>query len=145
MSEFEQEAPAWVPRKAVDAMHHAQLLEHGGAFGLRDANVLEAALARPQQRHHYEPESDAATLAAAYAFGLVKAHAFADGNKRIAYVTALVFLEMNGYTFNADDDEAEAKVLGLAAGEVSEEQFAAWLRAGMTPLSADDTEDLAGP
>ena len=120
--------PRWVPRLVVDAVHFDQLREHGGLAGIRDENALEAALARPRQKWHYDAKADLATLAAAYAFGLATAHAFADGNKRIAFLTAVVFLELNGKDLAAEEIDVVQVMTALAAGTLSETNLAAWFR-----------------
>ena len=120
--------PRWVPRLVVEAVHFDQLREHGGLQGIRDDPALEAALARPRQKWHYDPNVDLATLAAAYAFGLAKAHAFNDGNKRIAFLTAVVFLGLNGRDLAADEPEVVQAMTALAAGTLSEAQLGTWLR-----------------
>lgn len=102
--------------------------EHGGMPGLRDEHALEAALARPRQRLAYQPDADLAELSAAYGHGLAVGHPFRGGNKRIAFVTMAVFLELNGVELGADEAEVVTLMLGLAAGEPSEEQLVAWLR-----------------
>jgi len=126
--------PRWVPRLVVDAAHLDQLREHGGLPGVRDENGLEAALARPRQKWHYEPDADLATLAAAYAFGLAKAHAFNDGNKRAAFLTAVIFLGLNGKDLDATESEVVQAVTALAAGSLSEPDMAAWIRERLTRL-----------
>ena len=126
--------PRWVPRVVVDAAHLDQLREHGGLAGVRDENGLEAALARPQQKWHYDPEADLATLAAAYAFGIAKAHPFNDGNKRTAFLTAVIFLGLNGRDLDATEAEVVQSMIALAAGSLSEPQFAAWIRDRLTRL-----------
>jgi len=126
--------PRWVPRLVVDAAHLDQLREHGGLPGVRDENGLEAALARPQQKWHYEPDTDLATLAAAYAFGLAKAHAFTDGNKRTAFLTAVVFLGLNGKDLDATEAEVVQVMTALAAGSLAEAAMATWLRERLTRL-----------
>ncbi|MCU0636876.1 MAG: type II toxin-antitoxin system death-on-curing family toxin [Gemmatimonadaceae bacterium] len=118
----------------LEAVHLDQLREHGGMPGLRDENALEAALARPQHKWHYEPDSDLATLAAAYAYGLTKAHPFNDGNKRAAFLAALTFLGLNGTELGATEEEAVQVVLALAAGTLGEDELAVWLRARLVPL-----------
>ena len=112
----------------MDAIHNDQLREHGGLPGVRDENLLEAALARPQQKWHYEDRPDVPTLAAAYAFGLVQNHPYRDGNKRIGFLAMVTFLGMNGYDFSATDTEVVAEVLALADGHVSEEALTDWIR-----------------
>jgi death-on-curing protein len=112
----------------VDAIHSDQLREHGGLPGVRDENVLESALARPQQKWHYGEGADVPVLAAAYAFGLVRNHPYRDGNKRIGFLAMVTFLGINGYTFEASDAEVVTTFLALAAGELSEDQLAEWIR-----------------
>lgn len=126
--------PIWLPRVLVDAMHYAQLDEHGGSHGLRDANALEAALARPRQKHSYDPSVDLADLAAAYAFALARSHPYTDGNKRTAFLAAAVFLDLNGYDIDRDDAEVIAAMTALADGSLAEEALARWLRDAMAPL-----------
>jgi len=120
--------PRWVPRLVVEAAHLDQLREHGGLIGTRDENALESALARPKQRWSYAPESALPQLAAAYAFGLSSNHPFRDGNKRIAFLTAVVFLGLNGFDFVAPEDEVVEQMLALASGELDEDAVAEWFR-----------------
>lgn len=112
----------------VDAIHSDQLREHGGLPDVRDENVLESALTRPQQKWHYGEGADTPVLAAAHAFGLVRNHPYRDGNKRIGFLAMVTFLGINGYAFEASDAEVVATFLALAAGEVSEDQLAMWIR-----------------
>ena len=122
--------PQWLSRIAVDAVHDDQLsmLEHGGLPGVRDENVLESALARPQQKWHYGPATDLSVLAAAYAFGLVKNHPYRDGNKRIGFLAMVTFLGINGRQFEATDAEVVSQFIALAEGNVSEDELADWIR-----------------
>jgi death on curing protein len=120
--------PQWLSRIVVDAIHNDQLREHGGLPGVRDENVLESALARPQQKWHYAEKADIAMLAAAYGFGLVKNHPYRDGNKRIGFLAMVTFLGINGHVLEATDIEVIAEILALAAGRVSEEELADWIR-----------------
>jgi death on curing protein len=119
--------PVWVDRLVVEVVHADQVREHGGLAGLRDENALEAALARPQQKWHYE-KSDLATLAAAYAYGLCQGHPFRDGNKRVAFVAMLVFLGLNGEELAAGEPEVVALMLGVASGKLRERELADWLK-----------------
>ncbi len=119
-------------------IHQEQLKEHGGAFGIRGENAFETALARPQHKHHYE-SPDLAALAAAYAFALTTSHAFNDGNKRTAYVTAAVFLELNAYDLDLEGEELERTMVGMATGDCTEEQLAAVFRDHMKPMPSDET------
>lgn len=112
----------------VDAIHNDQLREHGGLPGVRDENVLESALARPQQKWHYSDRTDVPMLAAAYAFGLVQNHPYRDGNKRIGFLAMVTFLGVNGHNFSATEAEVVTKILALADGSASEEALADWTR-----------------
>jgi len=120
--------PLWLSRTVIDAMHTDQIREHGGLFGLRDENALESALARPRQKWNYEPETDLASLGAAYAFGFARNHPYNDGNKRIALLAMLTFASINGHDVEADDDDVLTTMLALASGRISEADLAAWLR-----------------
>jgi death-on-curing protein len=123
----EAAAPAWVTHDQVIAIHSRQLRRFGGAPGLRDDGLLRSALERPTNKWHYE-QAELPELAAAYGFGLAKNHAFVDGNKRIAFMTMVVFLRKNGVRFAPDQAQATAMIFALAAGEVSEQSLARWLR-----------------
>ena len=112
----------------VDAIHNDQLREHGGLPGIRDENVLESALARPQQTWHDSDGTDVPRLAAAYAFGLVQNHPYRDGNKRIGFLAMVTFLGLNGHHFSATEAEVVTEMLALADGSVSEEAVADWIR-----------------
>jgi death-on-curing protein len=117
----------WLNKAVVIAVHEAQLAEHGGGAGVRDHNLLESALARPENLATYG-EPDAIDLAAAYGFGISRNHAFIDGNKRTGFVAAILFLRLNGYKLVADDASKVLTMLAVAAGEISEAEFAAWIR-----------------
>ncbi|MBI4966716.1 MAG: type II toxin-antitoxin system death-on-curing family toxin [Rhodospirillales bacterium] len=126
--------PLWLSLKLVLAVHERVLAEHGGASGLRDPGLLESALERPRNRYTYE-SADIVALAASYAFGLAKNHPFIDGNKRIAFMAAAIFLETDGYQLTAGEAEATIAVLQLAAGEIDEVAFAHWLGDNCRPTS----------
>jgi len=117
----------WLREDVVLALHDEQLAEHGGMAGIRDAGLLKSALARPLNLAAYG-EPDAASLTAAYAFGIARNHPFADGNKRTAAVAALLFLGLNGLAFTISEAELVVMVLALAAGELGEDEVAAWFR-----------------
>ena len=117
----------WIRQDVVLALHDEQLVEHGGVSGLRDAGLLQSALARPENLAAYG-DPDPAALAAAYAFGIARNHPFADGNKRTAAVTALLFLALNDREFTITEPELVVLMLALAAGELTEDEVAAWLR-----------------
>jgi death-on-curing protein len=121
----------WIDPAVILAVHEEQLAEHGGAAGIRDAGLLESALSRPRNLAHYG-EPDAASLAASYAHGLARNHAFIDGNKRTAFVAAELFLALNGWRLLADDGACVLVMLSLAAGDLDEPTFAAWLRERIT-------------
>ncbi len=118
----------WVDKRALLLLHGESLAEHGGSAGLRDEGLLDSALARPLNLVAYG-EPDFANLAASYAFGLAKNHAFVDGNERAAFLSAGLFLALNGFRMAASQVDATQAMLTLAAGELSEEAFARWLRA----------------
>jgi len=125
--------PTWLDRPIVEALHADQILEHGGSLGIRDEGLLESALARPQQKWHYEPATDLATLAAAYAFGIAKNHPFIDGNKRAALVATYTFLAINDSELEAPEPETVNAILGTADGSLAEEDLASWIRAHLIP------------
>jgi death-on-curing protein len=119
--------PIWLDVDEVIDMHAQQLALFGGPEGLRDQGLLESALLRPVNQWHYG-QTDMAALAAAYAYGLARNHAFVDGNKRIAFHAMMVFLRVNGIAFAPDPAHATTIILSLAAGEVSEESLTRWIR-----------------
>ncbi len=119
----------WLERAAVVAIHDRQVAEHGGGSGVRDENLLQSALARPQQLAAYSDDTpDVCELAASMAFGLARNHPFVDGNKRTAWVCCRTFLLLNDCDFSADIDDKYVTILALAEGLLSENDFATWLR-----------------
>jgi death-on-curing protein len=127
--------PKWFTYEQAIAAHSLQLRRYGGAPGLRDEGALRSALERPVNKWHYE-SADLPELAAAYAFGLAKNHAFVDGNKRIAFIAIVAFPRKNGIAFRPDQAQSTAIILAVVAGEVSEESLARWIR--------DNWPDAAG-
>jgi death-on-curing protein len=119
--------PIWLDVDEVIDMHAEQLARFGGPEGVRDRGLLESAMSRPVNQWHYG-QTDMAALAAAYAFGLARNHAFVDGNKRIAFHAMMVFLRGNAIEFAPEPAHATAIILSLAAGEVSEESLTRWIR-----------------
>ena len=120
--------PVWVRRDVVLAFHEQLLAEHGGSAGIRDEGMMDSALGRPENLFaHGKPTLF--DLAAAYAFGLVKNHPFIDGNKRIGFATAALFLDLNGQHFTAPEVEAVLNTLALAAGKMREAACAGWMKA----------------
>ena len=126
--------PRWVDRVVVDAVHLDQIRVHGGLPGVRDENALEAALERARTKWGYESTTDMALLGAAYAFGLVTSHPFRDGNKRIAFLTMVVFLGLNGFDFDAPEAEVVTMMVAAADHRASEADLTAWIRQHMKPL-----------
>lgn len=122
----------WLDRRLIQAIHLEQLREHGGAPGLRDEGLLESALARPLNRAGYG-DPDIAELAALYALAIARNHPFIDGNKRTAYVALELFLDLNGVDFTASDADAVVTMLQMAAGDIPEDEFTAWVRAHAQP------------
>ena len=119
--------PRWLDSRDALAIHDRQIAEHGGISGVRDSNLLDSALARPVNQWNYGTD-DPSALAAAYAFGVARNHPFADGKKRTAWVLARLFLALNGRVLTFDQQDATQTVLWLAAGELTEDEFAAWFR-----------------
>jgi death on curing protein len=125
--------PIWIDRKALEDLHGRSLQEFGGPSGIRDDNLFESALARPQNLYAYTGVNDVPLLAASYAFGLAKNHAFVDGNKRVAFHATVLFLALNGFRLQADHADIILKFFALAAGDVTEDQLATWIRDHMVP------------
>jgi len=117
----------WIATEVALAAHAEQLAEHGGGDGIRDAGMLDSAMARPRNLAEYG-EPDAAELAAAYAYGIARNHPFVDGNKRTAAVISETFLQLNGYRLTASDAGLVVAFVALAAGELSEEELADWFQ-----------------
>jgi death-on-curing protein len=121
----------WVEPAAVYAIHDRLIAEHGGLGGIRDRAMIESAMARPQNLFTYG-KPDAADLASAYAFGLARNHGFVDGNKRVAWTVARLFLARNGLQLNFRPLDAIATVERVASGAISQDEFAQWLRGRLT-------------
>ena len=117
----------WLSHQLIIAIHDEQLAEHGGASGMRDEGLLESALARPLNRAGYG-DPDIAELAAAYAIGIVRNHPFVDGNKRTGFAALFMFLGLNDAEFEPPEVDATMAMLRLAAGEMTDAEFAAWVR-----------------
>ena len=130
-------APAWrwIKESSVLAIHEEQVAEHGGLGGVRDMPLLQSALARPQNLAAYG-SPDVADLAASYAVGIARNHAFLDGNKRTAWVVAETFLLKNGYELIARDEDGVTAMLAVAEGTMPEQEFAIWLRTYTRQLNA---------
>ncbi len=129
----------WVREDVVLAVHLRQLAEHGGGEGIRDEGLLQSALARPQNLLAYgDPPPELASLAAAYAYGIARNHPFVDGNKRTALIVARLFLLLNGMDLVATQEEKYSIFLALAAGDLSEEGLANWVRVHLDTVSKED-------
>jgi death-on-curing protein len=122
----------WLEKGDVLALHERLLAQDGGASGLRDEGLLESALAKPKNRHAYDRNNDVLALAAAYTVGIVRNHPFLDGNKRTGFLTGILFAELNGYQFQGSEESAAQCIWQLAAGEIGEEDYLAFLRANST-------------
>jgi death on curing protein len=120
--------PVWVLREVVLLAHEQSLAQFGGSAGIRDEGLLDSALGKPQNLFAYGKPS-LFELAAGYAFGIVKNHPFIDGNKRAGFVVAVTFLQVNGWRLEAGEVDATLRTLALAAGEMSQAEYAKWLKA----------------
>jgi death-on-curing protein len=123
----EKEIPVWLSLQEVLAVHEKLLALFGGASGIRDRSLLDSALHRAQNVFAYE-NSDIFILAAAYADGIVNNHPFVDGNKRTGFVAAVLFLETNGFKFNASNEDAVTMTIGLASKSLTITEYSSWLR-----------------
>jgi death-on-curing protein len=119
--------PFWLTVEMIVAIHDEQLTLHGGSEGLRDRALLESALDRPRNKWAYE-QAEFPELAAAYGYGIARNHPFVDGNKRTALLAIYTFLGVNEFDFVVPEADAAAIILSLAAGEVSEDSLARWIR-----------------
>ncbi len=122
----------WISKQALLLLHAESLAEHGGGQGMRDEGLLDSALARPQNLAAYG-EPDCAALAASYGVGVAKNHPFVDGNKRAALLATGLFLYLNGYRLTASQADTTITMLNVAAGTLTEDAFAAWLRQHARP------------
>ncbi len=118
--------PAFLEPDAVFFLHDQSIREWGGAHGLRDEALLASALNRPRDRFADEPDSSLFRLAAAYAFGIAKNHAFLDGNKRTAWASGVTFLKVNGINLRVPAIEIVETMVALAEGRIAEEDFCTW-------------------
>jgi death on curing protein len=123
--------PVWIDKRDALVLHDRLLALHGGAAGLRDHALLESALARPRQQFAYADPPHVIDMATAYTAGIVRNHPFVDGNKRTGFVAGILFLELNGYLFTASQEDAANAVLELAAGNLDEAGYSAFLRANV--------------
>ncbi len=126
--------PVWINRGVLLHLHLASLAEFGGSAGIRDLGLLDSALARPVNRWNYEPTTDIPALAASYGYGIAKNHPFVDGNKRAAFHSVIIFLALNDREFHGKIAECIQVMMSIASGDLSEKQFAAWIRANCEEL-----------
>jgi death-on-curing protein len=128
--------PVWVDIEDAFAFHDEMLSRHGGLGGVRDQGLLESALHRPVQLFTYGTPT-LTEMAAAYAAGIIKNHPFLDGNKRSGFMAAALFLEVNGYSFKATQEDVVIHTLALAAGEIDEAGYAQWLTRVSVPAGPE--------
>lgn len=120
--------PVWIRTESILAVHQAQIAEHGGMPGVRDASLLEATIARPQQLFAYgQPKPGLPALAAAYGYGIIRNHPFIDGNKRTGLIALGIFLAFNGAELLAQPTDMFTIILACASGEFTEEQLVSWI------------------
>jgi death-on-curing protein len=131
--------PIWITETSVLAFHEDLIARFGGASGVRDLSLLQSALARPLQHFAYAASPDLINLAATLTAGIVRNHPFVDGNKRTGFLAGVIFLELNGFNFNATREAATAAVLALAASEIDEAAYADFLRQSTTPSTPAQT------
>lgn len=129
--------PLWIDERDALALHERLLSLHGGAEGLRGAELLQSAMARPRHLDACGKAPDIVDLAAAYTAGIIRNHPFVDGNKRTGFVIGILFLELNGYRFTASEEDAAQAVLALAAGRLDEAAYASFLRANVAREEPD--------
>lgn len=128
--------PTWLKRIWVDAIHFRQLQRFGGLYGVRDSGTVDSALARPQNLRAYQEETDLATLAAAYGYGLTRGHGYVDGNKRVGFVAMAVFLDLNGWSLDASEQEVVQVMVAVASGRLAESDLATWVRTHIQAANA---------
>ncbi len=126
-------APKWLNRVTIDAIHLDQMREHGGVRGMKNEHALEAALARPARKWVEEDKPDLARLASLYGHAIATDRPFRDGNTRVAFLAMAVFLEMNGRTVTANEEEVLLTMISLGDGELSRKKLGAWIRERLTP------------
>lgn len=125
--------PEWLTLDDIFFLHRLTIRQDGGADGVRDRGLIEATIARPQPLFAHGEEPTIFTLAAAYAFALVRNHSFVDGNKRVGFYAMGVFLDIDGYVFDATEQESYDRMIGLAEGSLCEADFAVWLASKCYP------------
>lgn len=131
--------PVWIHPVALKHLHGEGLAHFGGLEGIRDEGLFESVMAGPRDLFAYEKDVSLAALAAAYCYRLAKNHSFVDGNKRVAFLSVGLFLGLNGMKLNADQVDAIQVVLGVASGQVSEQDLAIWIEENPEELGGGNT------
>ncbi|MEA5536858.1 type II toxin-antitoxin system death-on-curing family toxin [Crocosphaera sp. XPORK-15E] len=126
----------WLNKQALILLHSETISLHGGLDGIRDEGLLDSALARPQNIHAYENETDVTRLAAAYGIGIARNHPFLDGNKRAAFLAIGLFLRLNGFRLVANPVEATQVMLKVATGETTESDLISWIKNNISETSS---------
>jgi len=126
--------PHWITKDILLAVHAELLNRFGGLSGIRDEGLLDSALNRPKHLVSYGSPT-LFQMAAAYSHEIVKNNPFLNGNKRTGFMSAYIFLGVNGWSLEAPEEEAVLEALALAAGETSEEAYAAWLERTSVPAN----------
>jgi death-on-curing protein len=132
--------PRWLSRKLVDSIHSGQIHQFGGSPGVRDAGLIESALARPLNKWEYAEERDPCALAAAYGYGLATNHGYVDGNKRIGFLAMYVFLGLNGLELDSPEPEAVRIMLRVAEGACEEPELTDWVRQWARPVDEGEPD-----
>lgn len=128
---MKRKQPIWIEERDALAIHDRLLALHGGAEGLRDRGLLQSALARPQHHYAYTDSPDFVEMAALYTESVVCNYPFVDGNKRTGFVVGILFLELNGFEFNASEEDVIKATLELASGVLHKVQYPRWMRANI--------------
>ncbi len=122
---------------AVETIHDDKIEKYGGSFGLRDAALLGSAVARTENAVYYELNATVASVGASLSFGLIKNHAFMDGNKRVGLGALVDFLRLNGYKIGVSEEEQIAMIKRAAASEINEEEWTAWVERSVVPYGSE--------
>jgi len=126
--------PHWISKKALLLLHEESLAEFGGSRGLRDEGLLDLALMHPQNKYAYESQEQIPILAAAYCYGIIKNHAFVDGNKRAAFLSIGLFLFANGWKLTALPIDAIRVIMSVASGDIDEDGLVKWIDEKSVPM-----------
>ena len=125
--------PKWLSRVTIDAIHLDQIREHGGLKGIENEGALTSALERPRRRWEEEDKPDLARLAATYGHAIATDQPFRDGNTRVAFIAMAVFLELNGRTVTASEEDVLCTMIAVAEGKLSRKKLAVWIREKLSP------------